>query len=385
MWKPAGSTTTESAPAPRACRGCGGRALVTVLDLGSVPAADHFPPADGPLCAHDPLYPLAMTVCRKCGLAQLDADATAPEEPRGVEPQALRDQAHEAVRTLARDGWLDTRGTVREFASPHGGSWLGLLAGRGFCTHQSDPGTAAPADVVLDSFGMMHEADQRAAAARRRAATAPDGTLFLQFHSLGAIVAQGQWNALRHGHFAYYSLTALTELLAAVGMHVAQAWEFDLYGGTVLAAIRHGADPHGAPSVARILAAENAAAVADPGTLGLLQHSADDDAAALRALLHRLARAGRRVCAYGASSRSVAQLYRAGVDRTVLHAVADVSPAKRGRRMPGTDVPIIAPDELAAADPDRILLTVPDLLPELQRAYPALDGRWIVGGIGVHA
>jgi len=49
--------------------------------------------------------------------------------------------------------------------------------------------------------------------------------------TIETIVEQGQWNALRHGHFAYYSLTALMYLLSTVGMRVATAWEFDLYGG----------------------------------------------------------------------------------------------------------------------------------------------------------
>ena len=44
--------------------------------------------------------------------------------------------------------------------------------------------------------------------------------------------------------------------------------------------------------------------------------------------------------------------------------------------MPGTDIPIIAPDELRAVKPDRVLLTLPDLLPELRARMPALDGRW---------
>jgi hypothetical protein len=94
------------------------------------------------------------------------------------------------------------------------------------------------ADVVLDSFGIMHEPAQRAAFQRRAAVTAPKGVLLLQFHSLVSIVSQCQWNALRHGHFAYYSLTALKRLIEGAGMSVATAWEFDLYGGTVLVARR---------------------------------------------------------------------------------------------------------------------------------------------------
>ncbi len=72
--------------------------------------------------------------------------------------------------------------------------------------------------MIIDCFGMMHAADQAAAVAERAARLAPGGTLLLQFHSLAAIVRQGQWNALRHGHYAYYSATALSAMLAAAGL-----------------------------------------------------------------------------------------------------------------------------------------------------------------------
>ena len=71
---------------------------------------------------------------------------------------------------------------------------------------------------------------------------------------------------------------------------------------------------------------------------------------------------------------------RAGLDSRLLAAVADASPAKQGRRMPGTDIPIVSPDELLAANPDRVLLTLPDLLPEVSARFPELDGRWKVDG-----
>ena len=44
--------------------------------------------------------------------------------------------------------------------------------------------------------------------------------------------------------------------------------------------------------------------------------------------------------------------------------------------MPGTDIPIVSPDQLLAANPDRVLLTLPDLLPEVSARFPELDGRW---------
>lgn len=352
------------------CRACGHDGLHRVLDLGAVPAGDHFPPADAPIEPAETSHHLAMDLCARCGLAQLAEDDTCAEEPRGVEPRALKAQAAEAVRRVVDAGWVPAcGGTVSEFGSPHGGSWLDLLAARGYQPSR------APADVVVDCFGIMHDADQRAAFEQRAAATKPDGVLLLQFHTLGAIVAHRQWNALRHGHFAYYSTPALVSQLDRVGMRAAQAWTFDLYGGTVLVAAVHGPGEPG-PSVRTLLRAE--ARLTEPAAVAVLQEAADDRAMSLRKWLEEQRGAGRRVCAYGAASRAVALFSRAGADRSLIGAVGDASPAKHGRRMPGTDIPVVAAQELVDAAPDLVLLTVADLLDEVSEQWPQLDGRWVL-------
>ncbi|WP_319454917.1 MULTISPECIES: transferase [unclassified Mycobacterium] len=355
------------------CRGCGESAPVTVLDLGKVPAADYFPSASDPVCSDEAAHSLAMELCRVCGLAQLADDDTITDEPRGVEPRALRDQAEAAIEQVAAAGWL--RGdTIIEFGSPHSCTWIPQLNDRGFTSATSR------ADVVLDCFGIMHEPDQRSAFATRALATARDGVLLLQYHPIGTIVGLGQWNALRHGHFAYYSLTTLMRLLDDVGMRVATAWEFDLYGGTVLLAVVRQGVARPDHRVLRILADENAMGVTDPAVVGGLQRRADRHLEGLRTWLEAQAADGRTVFGYGAASRAVALLHGAGIDSRLLPAVADASTAKQGRRMPGTDIPIVSPADLLAADPDRVLLTLPDLLAEVSERFPELDGRWKVDG-----
>lgn len=355
------------------CRGCGHDSLVSVLDFGDVPAPDHFPVATDPIGADEACHRLAIDLCADCGLAQLAVDDTAGEELHGLEPQALRDQAEVAVKQLAIAGWL-LGDTVLEFESPHSGTWLPLIAEYGFTKSPT-----ANADVVLDCFGIMHEPDQRNSFVLRARATRPGGVLFLQYQSIVAIVEQGQWNALRHGHFAYYSLTALARLLGDVGMSVASAWEFDLYGGTVLIAAVHG-DVEPDESVRRLLAEEKDLGITTPAGLTVLQELADQDVVSLRTWLEAEASAGHTVFAYAAASKAVSLFSRAGITSELVTAVADASPVKQGRRMPGTDIPIVTPAELLAAQPDRVLLTLADLLPEVSARYPELDGRWKAHG-----
>jgi hypothetical protein len=358
------------------CRACRDTTGHLVLDLGEQPACDYFPAAGDP--GPDPVYPLQMWLCASCGLAQLVADPTLPEEPRGAEPAALVAQAADAVSRIAAAGLLAGAGRVAEYGSPHGGSWLGLLASRGL-----EPATdGEQAHVVLDCFGLMHAADQAGALAERAARLAPGGVLLLQYHALDTIIRLGQWNALRHGHYAYYSTTALTAMLAAQSLRPVRAWSFELYGGTVLLAAQRDTEAAGEPDAGlrTLLTRDGAAGVCDPAALAGLQADMRDCADALRAWLTAQRAAGRTVLGYGAASRAIALLRSAGADRALLPAVADAAPAKHGLRMPGTDIPVIDPAQIAGRRPDDMLLFLSDLMPEVRAAFPEVEaagGRWV--------
>ena len=356
-----------------ACRACTSTRGDVVLDLGLQPACDYFPDRGDP--GPDPVYPLQMWLCARCGLAQLPADPTTPEEPRGAEPGALVAQATDAVGRVAAAGLLAPGAAVAEYGSPHGGSWLTLLTGHGL-----EPASGRElADVIVDSFGMMHAADQAAALAERVGRLAPGGVLLLQYHSLDAIIRLGQWNALRHGHYAYYSTTALTAMLARHDLKPRNAWHFELYGGTVLLAADRGTGSPADP-VRALLASEADSGVRGPAALAALQRDSQAHAAGLRAFLAAERSAGRAIIGYGAASRAVALLRTAGIDSNLLPAVADASCAKQGRRMPGTDIPVVSPAELADRRPSAVILFLADLRAEVRASYPEVEaagGRWI--------
>ncbi len=165
------------------CRFCAGEDGHVVLDLGEQPASDSFPAADDRY--EDPAYPLRMWLCAACNLARLAEDPTTPEEPRALEPEAMVRQARDAVERVAAAGLLPAQATVQEFRSPHGGSWLGLLAERGL----GEAPVGRPADVVLDCTGLRHDEDQAAGLRHRVEALAPGGVLLVEFHAFSTIVA----------------------------------------------------------------------------------------------------------------------------------------------------------------------------------------------------
>lgn len=351
------------------CRACESGVPITVLTLDGVPPADLFPERDAPVDPTETAHRLDMAVCRDCGLAQLVTEDTDTEEPLGIEPEALRIQAEAAIDSLLASGLLRPGQSVAEFRSPHGGSWTPIATRHGLVEAAPD----AAADVVLDSFGMMHEPDQAMAVRERSRRTTDSGVLLLQFHSVATIVESRQWTALRHGHYAYYSLTALRELLAGVGMSITDAWEFPLYGGTVLIAARHQRDAATSATTERILRRERELLITEPGGFDGLQASVGELIARVRGHVARARANGHRCFAYGAASRAVGVMAMAGLSTSDIAAVADASEGKQGRRMPGTDIPIIAPEALVAQAPESVWLTLPDLAREVARAHPALE------------
>ena len=350
-----------------ACALCGtpGRLQDVALDLGLQPSIRHYPLPTDPV--PDPTHPLALWVCPGCGLAQLQSDDTdEPEVPVAGLAAAAR-QERQAVADLA--DLLAGRESVRAFDSPHGGSGIDPYVSLGLRA------TDGPADVVVDTFGIMHDPDQAAAFARRAAATTPDGILVLTIQPAGDIVVSGQWTALRHGHVAYYSITALRNALATAGFVPVRLRRYDLYGGTAVVVAQRDGEPDAALQEA--YESEAAAGLTTPAGFAPLRESVGTSIERLRGYLEGHAARGTRLYAYGAPSRAIALLASVGEAARALTATADASAAKQGRCLPVSRVRVISPDELLAAEPDEVLLLLSDLYDEVLAAYPALAGRLV--------
>jgi hypothetical protein len=67
-------------------------------------------------------------------------------------------------------------------------------------------------------------------------------------------------------------------------------------------------------------------------------------------------RAGKKVAAYGAAAKGNTLLNYAGVKQDLLPFVCDAAGAKQGKFMPGSHIPILAPQAIQQAQPDFVLI-----------------------------
>lgn len=342
-----------------------------MVDLGSQPASDDFPPIGAP--EPDARWPLELWWCPRCTLVQLGPIEALLEEPvRAVESQSSRQHARRVAAALLADHPQLAGATVREFASHHGGSWIPALADFG-CRSVT---IAEPAELVVDAHALAHEQDVHGALAERAAAVAPGGVLVVEHHHLLPLVEEGQFDTIRHGHWSYLSLTAIQRLAPEHGLEVVQAVPEPVFGGSLRVFLAHRSA--GLPvdeSVPRLLAAEQAAGLADGTGLETLGQRAQASARALHTFLTDERAAGRRVLAYGAPSKAAVLLGLSHVGRDLLDFTVDASPLKHGLAIPGGRVPIRPVADLLTARPDVVLVLTWDIAEEVVAQLES-DGGW---------
>lgn len=356
------------------CRGCGSAEVVRTVDLGSQPAADHFPPASTP--GDDPRWPLELWLCRTCTLVQLGpVEPLLPEPPLAIESATSIEHAGTSVRELVGDHPELAGATVAEFASHHGGSWIPDLLAAG-CR---PVGHDERAELVVDVHGLVHEPAISRSLAQRAQRLAPQGLLVLEFHHLLPLLVEGQFDTVRHGHWSYLSLGALRRLAMPLGLAVVSVRQVPVFGGSLQVMLRHvGVNDHldlADSSVKAVLEDEAAAGVDDPDRLAELHTGAHRTGTALRERLLSERARGRTVLGYGAPSKAPVLLDISRVGPDLLAFTVDAAPGKHGRRIPGCGVPIRPIEDLRAARPDIVLVLTWDIAEEVISQLEA-DGGW---------
>jgi hypothetical protein len=232
-----------------------------------------------------------------------------------------------------------------------------------------------PVSLVVDHFLLAHLPDPDRALAAIAALLAPDGMAVLEFDHLQPTIEGGQFDAFRHGHRSYVSLTWLAGALDRHGLVAMEARSTPVYGGSARVVVRRGGRTDQGPSATRMLAAERMAGLGEAATYERFATRVQAGREAVRRHLRDRASAGLSCAAYGAPARATTLLNYYSLGPELLAFTADASPAKQGRAIPGIRLPIRSPEELRAARPSEVLVLTWDIAAEVIAQLEA-HGSW---------
>jgi SAM-dependent methyltransferase len=193
------------------------------------------------------------------------------------------------------------------------------------------------------------------------------------------LVENLEFDTIYHEHLSYFSVTALEALFRRHGLVISRVRQLSIHGGSLRLTVAREADDH--RSVDVLLEEEAAAGLDRPEYYRAFGDRVEQLQRELRSMLERLKGEGKRIAAYGAAAKGTILLNSSGIGPDLVEFVADKSPHKQGRLMPGLGIPIRPPESILHAMPDYVLLLVWNLQSEVlgeQRAYMDAGGRFIV-------
>ena len=361
------------------------------VDLGSAPPSNAFLRAQD-LGQAEMHFPLKVLSCPECRLVQVDevrrhdalfsadyvyfssystswlAHAKAYVE-QACERLALGSSSS-VVEVASNDGYLlqyvaergipclgiePTAGTA-QVARAKGIETLTEFFGRDLATRlRAERG---PADLLLGNNVLAHVPDINDFVAGFAALLAAEGTLSVEFPHLLQLVQQAQFDTIYHEHFSYLSLHTVQRIFAAQGLVVWDVQTLPTHGGSlrVLACHTAAAGPRMTPAPARLIDEENRRGLEREDTYhGFAEHVRSVKRALLRFLIDAR-EGGKQVVGYGAPAKGNTLLNYCGVREDLLAYTVDRSPHKQGRFLPGTHIPIHAPERIAQTRPDYLLI-----------------------------
>ena len=395
------------------CRLCGAQLTRTFVDLGMSPLCESYVPEDR-LDQAEIFYPLHVRICEVCLLVQIPAYVSGEEifsdyayfssysdswvAHAGLYAQHMigrigltRDSL--VTEVASNDGYLlqhfqaagipvlgvEPAANVAEAARAKGITtevqFLGADTGQQIARRHGR------ADLVAGNNVFAHVPDIRGFASGLRALVKDEGMVTLEFPHLLRLIERRQYDTIYHEHFSYLSLLTSSSALATAGLRVVDVDELGTHGGSLRVYARP-AENGGEPTerVKAVLAAEE-----EVGLHTVAGHEGFAPAVMkiksdLLGFLLAAAREGRSVAGYGAPGKGNTLLNHCGIRSDLLSYTVDRSSVKQGKFLPGTHIPIYAPERLAETKPDYILVLPWNLRDEISRqlSYVASWGGKLV-------
>ncbi|MEU0462436.1 class I SAM-dependent methyltransferase [Amycolatopsis sp. NPDC006131] len=390
------------------CRLCGSTRLASVVDLGATPPCELFL-TEAQLDESENTFPLHLRVCTDCWLAQIPPLIT-PEETfteyayfssyseswvdhagrfvAGAVDRLGLDGDSFVVEVASNDGYLlkhvvaqgirclgvepsvNVGQAARDAGVPTLTAFLGPETGAAVRAEHG------PADLVVANNVYAHIPDVIGFTKGVRALVADDGWVSIEVQHLLTLIEKTQYDTIYHEHFQYYTVASAQRALASGGLSLVDVELLPTHGGSIRLWARP-AETAGEPSrrMVDVLAREKAAGLHE---LSGYTEFAARVAKVRRDLLRFLVDAaddGRTVVGYGAPGKGNTLLNHCGIRPDLLAYTVDRNPYKHGRFTPGTRIPILPPERIAADRPDYVLVLPWNLRDELTQQLSYV-GEW---------
>ncbi|MFH1539119.1 MAG: class I SAM-dependent methyltransferase [bacterium] len=372
------------------CRFCGRPLERTLVDLGMSPLANSYLKPEH-LHGAEPFYPLRVMVCGACFLVQL-GEFESPENifgdyayfssysetwlkhaseyaiimtaRLGLNPESL------VVEIASNDGYLlqyfrekgipvlgiEPAANVAQAAEEKGIQTLVEFFGAALAEKLAADGKQA--DLIAGNNVLAHVPDLNDFVKGIGILLKPGGTATMEFPHLVSLMTKMQFDTIYHEHFSYFSFTTVEKVFAAHGLTLFDVEELPTHGGSLRIFARHSDGEPGpvSDSVESLKKSEREFGITRLETYADFGEKVKETKRRILDFLVRAKNEGKTIAGYGAPAKGNTLLNYCGVRTDFIDYTVDRSPHKQGLFLPGTHIPIRAPEEVARTKPDYLFI-----------------------------
>lgn len=377
------------------CRSCGSKDLVKVLSLGDLYVTNFINSEE----EQGPRIPLELTLCgfeRGCGLLQLK---------HTTNPKLLWDEQYwykSGINAMIRADLKDivektkvihplNPGDIVLDIGCNDGTMLGYYGVPGIELIGFEPSknvareAQAKGITVINDFFNAKAYTERVGNKKAKVITAismfydldrpndflediakcldKNGLFVVQQNYLASMLGNNALDNICHEHLEYYSLSSLEHILNRHGFETFDAELTEINGGSIRSYIKFKGSSLIQLSETRrrldeLRQSEKESKLNEVGTYHAFAERMNSNKRKLVGFLEGEKKAGKTICALGASTRGNTTLQYFGLTPRIIDCIFDRNTDKEGKRAVGSLIPITSPDNIGRYNPDYQLVLI---------------------------
>ena len=373
------------------CRHCQTELSLPLIDLGSAPPSNAYL-NEQTLRMPEKWFPLRVLVCTECWLVQTDDYAGADELfaadyayfssfstswLKHAEDYAAQmkerfnlGSASRVIEVAANDGYLlqyfkmldiPCLGIEPTASTAAAARTKGIEVVEEFFSAKLARTLVAQgrqADLTTANNVLAHVPDINDFVSGFALLLKPSGVATFEFPHLLRLIEDNQFDTIYHEHFSYLSLTAVSRIFRLCGLSIFDVEELPTHGGSLrifAQRIDTGSHPVN-PIVNEILALEESVGMKMQNFYAGFQRKADTVKDDFVRFLIEKKHEGKSVVVYGAAAKGNTLINYAGIRHDLISYAVDRNPAKQGKYLPGSRIPIVDESYIMTGKPDYVVI-----------------------------
>ena len=214
------------------------------------------------------------------------------------------------------------------------------------------------ADLIIGNNVLAHTPPLNDLVAGMKRVLKPTGVITMEFPHLLRLMNGNQFDTIYHEHYSYFSFITVREIFARHGLLIFDVEELPTHGGSLRIFARH-AENANLPETERakkLVEKEKKYGLEKIKTYLDFQEKIVETKLNLLEFMVAKKKTGKTFVGYGAPAKGNTFLNFCGVRGDLLDYTVDRSPHKQNHFLPGTRIPIYAPEKIYETKPDYIFI-----------------------------